>query len=141
MKILRGDRFITAILIAVATAGPTASQNFNGTGNWSCSVTLFEQGLQPYGYQANISARSDGGLVAQGAVYDPNLARSVVPFQAGGDWMVYSNADGITLRLRVHTQSHGILVFEGYATSANTTYLRTGIGRGGQAESQCTRIG
>jgi hypothetical protein len=131
---------VLSSLIAVAAPISAAAQGFDGSGNWSCSVTLYEAGLQPYGYQAEISARRDGGLYAQGAVYNPNLMQSVVPFQANGDWSVSSDRNGFYLRLRAHTQSHGILVFEGYATNPSTTYLRTGLNGGGQAEAQCSRM-
>ena len=126
-------------LSAAAAPIDAAAQGFDGSGNWSCSVTLYEPGLQPYGYQAEISARGDGGLYAQGAVYNPNLTQSVVPFRANGDWSVSSDRNGFYLRLRAHTQSHGILVFEGYATSPSTTYLRTGLNSGGEVEAQCNR--
>ena len=126
-------------LTAAMVSTPAEAQNFDGSGNWACTVTLYEPGLQPYGYQAEISAQRDGGLYAQGAVYNPNLMQSVVQFQARGDWAVYPDANGVYLRLRAHTQSHGILTFEGYATSANTTYLRTGLNSGGQVEAQCNR--
>ncbi len=126
-------------LTATIAMNDAAAQGFDASGNWSCSVTLYEAGLQPYGYQAEISAQRDGGLYAQGAVYNPNLQNSVVPFQARGDWAVFNDANGFYVRLRAHTQSHGILVFEGYATSQNTIYLRTGLNGGGQAEAQCNR--
>lgn len=129
-----------AFLAVVATLpNQLAAQGLNVAGTWSCSVTLYEAGLQPYGYQAEISAQPDGGLYAQGAVYNPNLMQSVVPFQAPGDWSVSADGYGTYLRLRAHTQTHGILVYEGYATSPSTIYLRTGLNSGGQAEAQCNR--
>jgi len=134
----------SAVAMTLSLAGPALgtaanAQAFVVPGSWSCSVVLYEAGLQPYGYQAEINAQPDGGLFANGAVYDPNLANSVVPFQARGDWAVFPENSGLLVRLRAHTQTHGILVFEGYATSATTIYLMARLNGGGQAESQCTR--
>lgn len=132
----------TIVLASIALAigsSAGAQGNFNAAGGWSCSVTLSEAGLQPYGYQAEVTAQPDGSLFANGAVYNPNLMTSVVPFQAGGDWGVFPDANGLYVRLRAHTQTHGILVFEGYATSASTIYLLAPLGNVGQAESQCSR--
>jgi hypothetical protein len=132
----------TAVFLAGILVGSLASaqSGFNGAGGWSCSVVLTERGLQPYGYQADIYAQPDGSLFANGAVYDPNLMQSVVPFQARGDWAVFPSANGLHVRLRAHTSTHGILVFEGYATSSTRIYVVAPLNSGGQAESQCTRI-
>jgi hypothetical protein len=132
----------TAVFLAGILVGSLASaqSGFNGAGGWSCSVVLTERGLQPYGYQAEIYAQPDGSLFANGAVYDPNLMQSVVPFQARGDWAVFPSANGLHVRLRAHTSTHGILVFEGYATSSTRIYVVAPLNSGGQAESQCTRI-
>jgi hypothetical protein len=130
------------LTLSALVAGTCASaQNFDVAGQWSCSVVLYEANLQPYGYQAEISAQPNGGLFANGGVYDPNLIASVVPFQANGDWSVFPDSNGQFVRLRAHTQTHGILVFEGYATGATTLYLVAPLQSGGQSETQCTRTG
>lgn len=133
------------IVLAVAGFLPgvaAEAQNFDVAGNWNCSVVLYTtDGRQPFGFQAEVSAQPNGSLFAIGAVYDPNLMSSVVPFQAGGDWGVFQDGNGLFVRLRALTQTHGILVFEGYATSATTIDWVAPLDTGGQSESQCTRIG
>jgi hypothetical protein len=133
------QKVLALVLAGLFPANTAIAQSFEVAGRWSCSVVLYEANLQPFGYQAEISASADGSLFANGAVYDPNLINSVVPFQADGDWSVFPDNNGEFVRLRAHTQTHGILVFEGLVTSATTIYLVAPLQSGGQAETQCTR--
>ncbi|MCR8725053.1 hypothetical protein [Frigidibacter sp. ROC022] len=136
-----------AILAGAFQPEPAAAQSFDPTGNWSCSLGLYEQGLQPYGYEAELVVNPDGGLYARGAVYNPNLQNSVQPFEGPGDWIAGPTENGMWVRLRIHTRgTHGILVFEGAPTGPGTIYRQSqgqnpGSGAFYTAEMQCTRMG
>jgi hypothetical protein len=129
----------TAALVGFAMgAGANAQTDFNPAGNWFCSASYFQQGLQPYGFQADLRVSANGNLDASGAVYDPNLINSVQEFRASGDWSVFPDSNGTFVRMRMHTQKKGILVFEGYATSAKTIYA-TRTYDSFKVETQCER--
>lgn len=134
------NAFKTIAVLAALCGGPATAQGFDASGNWSCSVTLFQQGLQPYGYQADLSVNADGSLYGRGAVYNPNLQESVLAFEGQGDWIAGPMNGGMWVRLRVHTNGkYGILVFEGPPTGPGMIYLRTRTDDGAQVEAQCTK--
>jgi hypothetical protein len=130
-----------AVSAALATGNGAQAQNgFDGSGFWYCSTVLYQAGLQPYGYEAELAAQPDGSLFGRGVVFDPNLANAMEPFEGPGDWSAFPEAGGTLLRYRIHTQTRGIMVFEGYVSSPGTIYVRVTID-GGEAETQCQRRG
>ncbi|WP_301070386.1 hypothetical protein [Pseudooceanicola sp.] len=141
-------RILLAMAMIALTAPLATAQQVNVAGRWYCTVNA--RSNQPdgnYGLEAEIQVSPNGTLQGRGNVFFPNLRNSVQPFQGPGDWTILPPEPGLSalVKFRVHTNTHGIVVWFARPTGPGQMYNRftppPQNGRQVDIETQCGKTG